>query len=389
MNSIAGQAGEPVAFRDVGLMALFMTALVLGFMLQRPLTIIAGTAMCAAYAYHRREDIPLRASHWRIAAVVALFFLPGFAKPYHGLSPIFYAFATGATFMAAWAAVGRPLAVLLWTFRAMYALAIAGIAWVLYTWWGYPEPFGMVIEGSSTNGIPAYLIVLQISLSLCTYLATGRLPLLTPVLTFAVAFFGNGRGSLVVAGLMIALTLLLNVLAPGRGARSNRLLFATAFAAAAWGLMLYGEDLLDLVTSYTKLSVGLVDTNRLEIWDHYSDKIDGLTLLLGADYAGTVIEYEYLGNPHIAYIRTHSFFGLPLTLLALCSPLLVLLFRKAWSARIVFLSFIGLAALRAASEPLFFPTLLDFFYFLWFQLYLRHAPHQAHAGLASLEPRHA
>lgn len=375
--------------RAIATTSLFMAALVLGFMLQRPVTIIAGTALCALYAWHHRATLDLRPVHWRIAALVALCFLPGFMKPYHGLSPIFYAFATGATFMAAWAASRRPLHVLLWSFRLLYGLAAVAIAWVLYTWWGYPEPFGMVIEGSSTNGIPAYLIVLQISLSLCSYLHSGRLPVLTPLLTFVVAFFGNGRGSLVVAGLIIALTLLLNLLAPGRAANRNRLVFAALFIAAIGGLLVYGEEALELVTSYTKLSVGLVDTNRLEIWDHYSDKIDGLTLLLGADYAGTVIEYEYLGNPHIAYIRTHSFFGLPLTLLALLSPLLVLFAQKAWSARIVFVGFIGLAALRAASEPLFFPTLLDFFYFLWFLLYHRHAPEPAPRPARQLEARHA
>jgi hypothetical protein len=134
-----------------------------------------------------------------------------------------------------------------------------------------------------------------------------------------------------------------------------------------------------------------VDTNRLEIWDHYTRKIDGFTFLFGADYAGTVIEYEYRGNPHIAYIRTHSFFGLPLTLLALVSPGFVLLARKALAAKLVFFVFIGVAALRASSEPVFFPTLLDFFYFSWFLMYLKHAQPSAArpAAVAKGVPSHA
>jgi hypothetical protein len=95
--------------------------------------------------------------------------------------------------------------------------------------------------------------------------------------------------------------------------------------------------------------------------------------LFGADYSGTVIEYEYFGNPHIAYIRTHSLFGFPLTLLVLLSPGFLLLARKALADKMVFFVFIGVVAFRALSEPLFFPTLLDFFYFSWFLMYLKQA----------------
>ena len=149
------------------------------------------------------------------------------------------------------------------------------------------------------------------------------------------------------------------------------------FACILASLALYGEELFDGVSSYTKLSVGLVDTNRLQIWDHYMAQINPYTFFMGADYAGTVIEYEYRRNPHIAYIRTHSFFGLPVTVLAILSPMLVLFASKAMSAKLVFLAFISLAALRATSEPLFFPTLLDLFYFSYFFVYLNHAPASA------------
>ena len=52
---------------------------------------------------------------------------------------------------------------------------------------------------------------------------------------------------------------------------------------------------------------------------------------------------------------------------------------------------IGVAALRASSEPVFFPTLLDFFYFSWFLMYLKHArPSAVRAtGLTKGVPSHA
>jgi hypothetical protein len=378
-----------IPLRDFAPVMLFMSAVMLAFISQIQAVIVAGAGLCALYAYGARSGQGLSRNKWLLLALCCLLFLPGFAKPYHGLSPVFYFLSTLAAFFAAMAATRKPPAVMLAAFKWMYWAAVAAIAWVLYTYWGYPEPFGMVIEGSSTNGIPAYLIVLQVSLSLTTYLVHGRLPMLSTLFTFGVAFFGNGRGSLVVAGIIITATLTLNVIVTGRDNPKLRLAFLLVLVLVALVMVIWGEELLELVTVYTKLSVGLVDTNRLEIWDHYSRKIDGFTFLFGADYAGTVIEYEYRGNPHIAYIRTHSFFGLPLTLLALVSPGLVLLARKALGAKLVFFVFIGVAALRASSEPVFFPTLLDFFYFSWFLMYLKHAQPSATRAVALAKGVHS
>ena len=357
-------------------LSLFLATVLLCFVAQIPAVIVAGSVLCGLYAWVARSRRPPRWDQVAFFAFVCLLFAPAFVNLHHGASPIFYFFATVATFFAAQALSRKPAAVLLRAHRWLYWVSLAAIAWILHTYWGFPEPFGMVIEGSSTNGIPAYLIVLQIGLSLCTYTVKGRLPVFTPFLTGAVAFFGNGRGSLVVAGLIIAATFVLNLVAQGghQSRRSWRVYFLLVFAAMAVALALYGEELFDLVSSYTKLSVGLVDTNRLEIWDHYSARINPYTFFMGADYAGTVIDYQYRGNPHIAYIRTHAFFGLPVTVLALLSPLLVLFARKTVTAKMVFLSLIGLAALRAASEPIFFPTLLDLFYFSYFFIYFNHAP---------------
>jgi hypothetical protein len=367
------QRQAPVPLREFAPVMLFMTAVTLAFISQIQALMVAGAGLCVLYAYAARSGRGLSLNGWLRLAICCLLFLPGFAKLYHGLSPAFYFLSTVATFFAAMAATRQPPAVLLAAFRWMYWAAVAAIAWVLFTYWGYPEPLGMVIEGTSTNGIPAYLIVIQVSLSLATYLVHGRLPVLSTLFTFAVAFFGNGRGSLVVAAFIVAATVTLNAFVVGRDKPHWRLAFRLALMVVALYIVTWGLELLELVTNHTKLSVGLVDTNRLEIWDQYSRNIDGFSFLFGADYSGTVIEDEYLGNPHIAYIRTHSLFGLPLTLLALLSPGFVLLARKALADKVVFFVFIGVAALRALSEPVFFPTLLDFFYFSWFLMYLKRA----------------
>ena len=359
--------------RDFVPITLFMAAVMLAFVSQIQLMLFAGAGLCAVYAYAASDDRGLSNNKLLLVLFSFILFLPAFVNFNHGLSPLFYLLSTVSAFFAAMAASSKPPIVLLKAFSSLYFAAVVAIVWILFKYWGYPEPFGMVIEGSSTNGIPVYFIVLQLSLSLATYLTYGRLPVLSTVLTFAVAFFGNGRSSLVVAGLIILATLILNVIVVKRKKSKLPWLYWSLLTLVIFIGVVWGDELLGLITVYTKLSAGLVDSNRLDILHQYSQKINVFTLFFGADYSGTVIENEYLGNPHIAYIRTHSLFGLPATILAIISPTLILLPQKVWKTKLVFFIFISLAALRSISEPVFFPTLLDFFYFTWFLMYFKHA----------------
>lgn len=356
---------------SISQVALFIALIMLIFTLQRPVALIAGSLLCAGYALYSYWPINIKNSQFIVFIAILTLFLPGFIKPEHGFSPIFYIFSTVSVFFAAKAISNYSNYVFLAAFRSIYILAILAISFILYLYWGHPEPFGEVIEGSSTNGIPAYLIVFQIGLSLCHFLVRGQLPLLSPILTGAVAFFGNGRGSLVVASIIIVVSFLFNIALIKTENLSRRAIYMFILGLIVFVLFQHGEEWLDLLTRYTKLSVGLDDSNRLNIFNQYIDKLDPWTMLVGSDYSGTVIEYKHNGNPHISYIRTHSFFGLPVTLLAMTSPLLVLLYKKHWKMRLVFFIFISLAALRAVSEPIFFPTLLDFFYFLYFFIYIK------------------
>jgi hypothetical protein len=349
---------------------LVLGALIVTFAVQIPTMIVLITVLGAMYAYAARAR-PLTPNLVLGFCLLSLLFVPGFLKPYHGLSPMFYWFSTFMSFCLA-DVISKDLYALWRAFRLVYAASAVAIIIILYVYWGYPEPFGMVIQGSSTNGIPAYLIIIQIGLSLCSYLVNGRLPVLTPMFTAVVAFFGNGRGSLVIAGVMIVATFVLNLL-PGGHRKGSRLgLYLTLFAAVTGVGIVYGADFFEFVTRSTKLSVGLADANRIQILDQYLGKIDAFTALFGADYSGTVIDDLYRGNPHISFIRTHSFFGLPLTFLAIISPALVFFADAPFKTKIVFSCLIGFAVLRAGSEPILFPTLLDALFFSYFFLLFKH-----------------
>lgn len=354
--------------------SVLLAMILLAFAIQLPIMLAAGASICASYALVHYRSACISNTQLLFFVLISALFIPGIINFYHGLSPAFYYFSTVASFFAAGAVTRHKPEVLIAAFRLVYWGSVVLILIILYKYWGYVEPLGMVITGSSTNAIPAYLLVIQIGLSLCNFLVHGRLPMFSPIATGAVAFFGNGRSSLVIAGTIIVVSLFFNLRLIGSMSRKHQIIFILILTSVALPLILNAQELSDLLFIYTKLSVGLVDENRLEILNEYWGKIEPWTFIFGADYAGTVIESVYLGNPHIAYIRTHSFFGLPLTILAMISPIFVFLSRKVLLAKLVFACFIGLAAIRASSEPLFFPTLLDFFYFTYFFLFFRYAP---------------
>lgn len=354
--------------------SVLLAMILVAFALQRPIMLAAGVIICASYALvHYRSAFISNNQLVYFLLITALFF-PGIINFHHGLSPAFYYFSTVASFFAAGAVTKHKPEVIIAAFRLVYWGSVVLILIILYKYWDYVEPLGMVITGSSTNAIPSYLLVIQIGLSLCNFLVHGRLPMFSPIATGAVAFFGHGRSSLVIAGLIIVVSLFFNLRLTGSMSRKQQIIFLLILTSVAIPLVWNAQELIDLLFRHTKLSVGLVDENRLEILNEYWGKIQPWTFIFGADYAGTVIESVYLGNPHIAYIRTHSLFGLPLTIMAMVSPIFVFLSRKVLIVKLIFACFIGLAAIRASSEPLFFPTLLDFFYFTYFFLFFRYAP---------------
>jgi hypothetical protein len=361
--------------RKIGAIALnsmYLILILILFAMQSIYTLIAGTVLCVLYVTVSPHQTILTRNMLTIMACASLLFFPAFFKPYHGFSPIFYMFATLVNLASADKLARNSAHVLMRSFQATYWFSVFLIAIVLYRYWGDPEPFGRVIEGSSTNGIPAYLIVLQVGLSLTSYLATNRLPIIPALCTGVVAFYGAGRGSLVVAALLISGTFVLNLI-PNDDKLKYKFAYYGLFLVATAVLILYGGVLFDYISRYTKLSVGLVDENRIIIFRQYLEKIDTTSAILGADYSGTIIEYSYRGNPHISYIRTHSFFGIFVTIAAILSPTVVLFSKRRIHVTFVFFFLIGAVALRAYSEPILFPTLLDVLYFSYFFIFFRYA----------------
>ncbi len=353
---------SPGTVLTVSRLFFFMGVVIACLASNRPVFFVLGALLCGVFALTESA-----ARRWEAAAVMklccfALLFVPAFLKPGMGFSPVFYVFSTAATLLAAIALAQYPTAVLARAFRWVYVACVSGIAAGLLVHAGEREALGQLLPGVSVNGIPSYLLVLQVGVSLSFFACHGRLPLLSPWITGWVAFLGIGRGSLIVAGLIICATLAFNL--RGKATRRHQqllriLLGITILVLAA----LVGPQTYDWISARTKLSAGLVDTHRTDILLAYWGKLDMVSWLLGADFSGTIIDKLYNGNPHIAFLRTHAFFGLPLTLLALLSPWIVWWSHISQRQKWVYTCFCGLLVLRAMTEPILFPTLLDLIYF--------------------------
>ena len=225
----------------------------------------------------------------------------------------------------------------------------------------FEPPLEKIIPNSSANGITSYMIILQVNLSLQEYINKKRINILLPLVTLIVAFMGYGRSSIVAALLILIIAITVNTIF-SEGLRRKIYLYGTSVISALL-FIIFIDDVLFFLEARTKLGAGFQDAQRGLIIEDYLNKINGWTFLVGADYENTRIEYRYNGNPHITFIRAHHIFGLPY-LLCIIFLLISPLFKTKNRIDGVFIAgFLGVIFLRAATEPIIFPTQLDFFVF--------------------------
>ena len=357
----------------------FLGLLLLLFALQQPVTLAAAGFLCALYAAIRSKSFSVGVNLLTfVLSITVALMVAVIIGANHGYSSIFYLFSTVSAFYAAKQFGSCSLRHVKLCLEMVFWAAVAGIALCLMLRWDVPEPLGEIIPGSSTNGLPSYLIVLQVALAISVFLERDRLPVLSAIATFIVAVFGLGRGSIVVSALVVSFSILVNIFMGWTFRRKKRywgwLVLLACGAAGAGGYYLWQAGVIDPLLGGTKWAWGVLDPPRAQMLEDYLDKLDWLSLWVGADYSGTSIETLYGGNPHNSYIRLHSYYGLVGLLLVVLSPILILVSDKIAHIKNVVFVLVLLVLLRAATEPIFFPSALDFLYCLYFVMFLKHAP---------------
>ena len=362
---------------SVALDSCFMAILLLTFALQRPESIVSGSCMCVFYALFRRVSLSGN-SGTRIGVLsVALICFISVLRLDHGFVPVFYLVSTVAAFCAADHFASSPLRHVRSCIEIVFWFAFIVIACGAVLNWEAAEPLGELISGSSTNGLPSYLIVVQTALSIAVFLERSRLPVSSAVATSVVAIVGLGRGSIIIACSIFAFSFFYNIFfartSSGKNISRGFLRFIVLSAGLGVTVYIGYFGIEDSWVEGTKFSGGVLDQARGDMLNDYLRKLDLWSLLFGTDYAGTSINRDYGGNPHNSYIRLHSFYGLFGLLLVVFSPFAIFASNKHFSDKKVIFVLIVLVLIRASTEPILFPTLLDFYYFLYFFLFLRHA----------------
>lgn len=363
----------------VALDSIFLAALFVLFALQQPEALAVGAGLCALYALARWDGCSVDSHRAMIALLIILICLVSVFRLDHGAVPVFYLFSTVSAIYAADRFSSSSLMHLRLCLEIVFWLVVFGIASGLALYWEAAEPLGELIPGSSTNGLPSYLIVLQVALSISVFLEKNRLPVLSALATLVVAIFGLGRGSIIVALLILLFSIFANIFVDREAAGRKffgRLFVGFVVLIAVLGAAGYIGDfgVLDDWIEGSKFSAGVLDPYRGQMLNDYMGKLDTWSLLFGTDYSGTSINAAYGGNPHNSYIRLHSYYGIFGLLLVALSPFAIFATNKRFACKSVVFFLILFVLIRAVSEPILFPTLLDFFYALYFLVFWRHAP---------------
>lgn len=227
-------------------------------------------------------------------------------------------------------------------------------------------PLEEMIPDASSNGITSYLVCLQINYCIANLRVNRRMSLITAAITLYICVVGYGRGSILAATGILLVSLLFAF----QFLRRDLAIIATVAlgGAAAYLLLEYFPAIYAYAEANTKIGSGLFDDSRAAMNQEYLSRLQGLRILFGASYDGTLIDRFYNGNPHNSFIRAHHLFGLGYVILVVLMAARPLMARVPLTDKAFYLAMFAILIFRASTEPVLFPTPLDTLYVALFLL---------------------
>lgn len=350
----------------------FILTLVTAFSIQLPTSIFVAYVACLGYWLLDVKMVKITDA--ALFLIVVFIFMLGSLTFNHQSTPFIYLCLTPLVFLAALNFGSQELKFITKVLSSSFWIIFGVIGLAAAINRHEPEPLGAIFPWASTNGIPSYLIVVQAAYSLAFYFNYNRLPVASTFATFSVAYLGLGRGSIVVAALIVCLTLAVNLFWLHKQQNNGQRIikFVAPIAALAIAFTTDWIALYDQLQSYlqnSKFSTGVYDEHRMIMIREYISSTSAIGILFGQSYEGTAIDMLYGGNPHNSFIRVHSFYGLIPLLIVLLPLYTALTARRDRIQKLILMSMCALVLLRATTEPILFPTPLDFFYILYFILF--------------------
>ncbi len=344
---------------------IFLYCYVFFFAINTPLSIFSSYILCLIYVVIFKRFIFLRYSYNFIFIIFAyiVLCLPIFSLNF-GITPLFYLTSSIFILLAIKILTSLSILELCSCLRMLYISLIITVVFFLVKSDNLIEPFEGLIPGSSTNAIPTYSIVLQITYSTIYFLHSRKLPLYSSICTMMISLIGLGRGAILISLSILLLTLVWNVANTKKDIKNVLYIGFTVVISASIGA---NDSMLQLFEDWystTKFSAGIYDVYREEMINDYLEKIDMIGFLTGVSYENTSIQFLYGNNPHNSFIRMHSFYGLFGIFIITISLFLPFLSRHDISSKFLLFILMLLIIARAFTEPVLFPTPLDLFYVL-------------------------
>lgn len=224
-------------------------------------------------------------------------------------------------------------------------------------------PLDHMFEASSSNGITSVLVVLQAVYAGLRFKIYRKASVISSLLTLYICIAGFSRGS-ILAGAMICLVVLAGSIHFTKSYRWRIAVYLTLLILVAILYYQYSDALLSLIQLETKFAQGFEDSHRDQIYRDYLGKIDWITFFTGADFSNTSIQNEYNNNPHSSLIRAHYLFGVLYIIALFFATFFGVFATKVNGGFFLLTAFIFIILARSLSEPILFPTPLDFFFFL-------------------------
>lgn len=294
----------------------------------------------------------------------------------HGFAPLFYLIFTPSLLLTSRHIARKSIIHLFTIFNVfLYTLIILVFLGIFYHY-EEADPIGSIIPWASRNGITSYLIVIQIAYAMIFYFKKKELPIFTSLLIFIIAIYGLGRGSIIASLFLLIFCLIVNLVLT-----KHRLYIVSFFLILSILLYFYFIDSnaniilenIDTGIQRTQFGQGVFDEGRANIINEYIGKLNIWNFIFGANYNNTSIIMYFGGNPHNSLIRLHSFYGLFGIIFLLIPFLNLLVFNSNLRDKLIFIILIFIALFRSITEPIFFPTTLDFFFAFYFFLYFKNS----------------
>lgn len=370
-----GNSNQSIRLRHFSLDTIFISLFLILFAIQQPYSLLSCYILPFVYLLLHKGTISFSRQTLLIFLAAIGLCMPAMFLINHGYTPLIYIMMSPVLMLFARAYARKNIfsisSSLKYSFWILMTVVLIGV----YVNRDEIAPLEGLIAGTSTNGIPSYFIVLFIAYAISALRAVGHLPIFAAFSTFLISVIGLGRGSIIIAAILLIFVLSFEFYLSKIKTFYKFIILifiaisATAYIASNWSQL---STLVENIILGSKFVDGLYDDARGQMISEYLAKLDILHFFLGADYLGTSILEKYDGNPHNSYIRVHAFYGLG-GLVLIFLPVLIIFFKKInWHFKFAVFFLILCGLIRGISEPIFFPSLLDFFYVLYFFIFYYH-----------------